>query len=184
MLRYLRLPHLSARFFALALLWVLALGLPGCTRRSPYLEPVDASTPYSLVLWRTQARDALTADQWVWFDAILQEHKYRVMQQTDTSGSEAIDEAARARIHGRPLADVMREGLQMIIQRRTDERNQKRDALLANIKRRDLIPRENEQMLRDFELHQQELRNRIVRLEQELTQLNAVLAACEAKAKG
>lgn len=94
---------------------VLLLVFSGCTRSSPYLEPIEAKTPLDFSIWRAQANEALSTNEWRWFDKIVQEHKYRIMQQGLATGSQGVDEAARRVLHGRPLSEVMREGLQMLL---------------------------------------------------------------------
>lgn len=162
-------------------LWVVLLLLTSCTRTSPYLEPIEAQTPMEFSLWRAKIGAALTADEWRWFERVVQEHKYAIMQAGKASGSEAIDEAARSILHGRPLAEVMREGLQVLIRRETAELDERIAAFQLNERRAHIIPRDDEQKLRDFALHQEELQRKIARSQDDLAQLRAALAAFEAK---
>lgn len=154
----------------------------GCSRPSPYLAPIEARTPLGFTLWRTQAGDALTTEEWRWFDRVVQEHRYVLMQQGLASGSDAVDAALRKSLDGRPLSEVMREGLQMLLRRKTAELDELSTALKANESRRHRIRPHETQKLHDFELHQEELRGRIARQEEEIAQIRATFTACEAKA--
>lgn len=172
--------HRRAGRFA-RFLWIVLLLLTNCTRPSPYLEPIEARTPTEFSLWRAKIGPALTTDEWHWFERVVQEHKYAIMQAGKASGSTAIDEAARSILHGRPLAEVMREGLPMIIRRETAELDERLAAFQLNERRAHIIRRDDEQKLRDFALHQQELERKIARSRDDIAQLRAALEAFEAK---
>lgn len=168
--------------------WILVsvfalLALTGCARPDPFLAPIEARTPLDFSLWHAKAKDALTPAEWRWFELIVQEHKYSIMQRGQASGSAAVDEAARALLDGRPLADVMREGLQMLLLRRSTELDEATAAIKANESRRRLIRPNDEQLLQDFNAHMERLHERAARLEDEVAQLTAAYAACEAKAR-
>ncbi len=142
--------------------------LAGCARTPPLQQPVDAETPMALNLWRAKMNDALPREDWRWFDVVMQEFKFQVMLAEKISGSTAIDDAVRKRIHGRPLGEIMREGLQAHLQRKTAERDDMKTAFERNEQKRALIKPGQDDLLRDLNLHQETLRQNLAKLETEL----------------
>lgn len=154
-------------------LLVLVL-VSGCTRQSPYAAPIEAATPTAYNLWRGKLAGVLTGDEWRWYDVAIQEFKYQLMLGTRTSGSEAIDEAVRTRIDGRPYADVVREGLQAYERRKAAERAELTATIAINAKLK--IKPDDTDMLRDFKAHQERLQGNLAKVEEDLAAVRAELA--------
>ncbi len=89
---------------------LLVLLLVSCTRTAPLDEKISATTPMALTMWRSSLGTGLTQAQWKAFDLALQEIKNDVMFKNEATGSEAIAEAMRARIEGRPVREILTLG--------------------------------------------------------------------------
>lgn len=155
--------------------------LGGCARTSPYQQPVEAETPVQLNMWRANLGAALAPEEWQWFDLTVQEFKLQLMLDQKVSGSDAIDAAVRERINGRKLADVLREGLQAHLKRKTAERDELEAAIGINAKRK-IRPNDTD-MLRDLAAHQENLQGKLAKLNDELAALNASLSQLQVKAE-
>lgn len=166
--------------FKPAILLIL-VALAGCARTSPFRQPVEAETPMALTLWRARMVHELTPDEWRWFDAVVQERKFQLMQAGKTTGAPALDETVRKALHGRPLAEIMHEGLQMLLRRKSAELADMNTALERNEGKRRFI-KGNPDLLRDLEFHQAELRRKIARSEEEIAAAEASLKSFDAKA--
>ena len=151
----------------------------GCARTPPLEQPVDAETPMLFKLWRAKMNDALPREDWRWFDVVMQEYKFQLMLAGKISGSAAIDAAVRERIHGRPLGEVLREGLQAHLERKTAERDDMKTAFARNEEKRTLVKPGQDDLLRDLNFHQDNLRQNLAKLETELTAIQAALARFE-----
>lgn len=159
----------------------LLLVLAGCARTPPLQRPIDAETPMALTLWRAGMVHELTPEEWRWFDVVVQEYKLEFMRAGQATGAAALDDAVRRALHGRPLADVMREGLQRWLQRKTAERDEMTTAFERNEQKRPLIAPTQTGLLRDLDFHQQELRRKIERCTDEIAAGSTALQAFEAK---
>jgi phage I-like protein len=95
------------------------------------------------------------------------------------SGSGAIDSAVRERINGRQLREVMREGLQGHLHRKTAERDELEAAIATNAKRK--IRPDDTAMQRDLADHQENLRKKLTKLNDELAAASAALAQLSTK---
>ena len=153
--------------------------LAGCARPPPLEQPVDAETPMALNLWRSKMSRDLTTEDWRWFDVVIQEYKFQLMLAGKISGSAAIDAAVRERIHGRALGVVLREGLQAHLQRKTAERDDMKTAFGRNEEKRALIKPGQDDLLRDLNFHQENLRQNLAKLEAELAAAQAALVRFE-----
>lgn len=160
---------------------LLLLVLAGCARTPPFRQPVEAETPMALTLWRSRLAQKLTPEEWRWFDAVVQEHKLRLMQAGAAGGSAGLDDSVRRQIHGRPLAEVMSEGLQLLRDRKTAELAEMREAHTRNEGKRRFI-KENEDLLRDLEFHQTELLRKIARVEADIDATEDAIQSLSAKA--
>lgn len=109
----------------------------------------------------------------------MQEFKFQLMLDQKVSGSSAIDGAVRERINGRQLREVMREGLQGHLHRKTEERDELEAAIAINAKRK--IRPDDTVMLRDLADHQENLRKKLTKLNEELTAASAALAQLATK---
>lgn len=155
------------------------LFLAGCARIPPAQQPVEASSAIEFSMWRTRLNDELTREEWRWFDVAMQEFKYQLMLDQKVSGSAAIETAVREKIHGRTLADVMREGLQAHLRRKTAERDELEAAIAINAKRR--IPPGDTALQQEFAAHQEKLKKKIPGLNAELATVQAELDRLQAR---
>jgi type I restriction-modification system DNA methylase subunit len=114
----------------------------------------------------------------------MQEFKFQLMLAGKISGSAAIDAAVRERIHGRPLGEVLREGLQAHLQRKTAERDDMKTAFYRNEEKRTLVKPGQDDLLRDLNFHQNNLKQNLAKLEQEVSAAQAALARFENPAGG
>jgi len=150
--------------------------LVACTQTPPQQQPVDAGSPIALSMWRAKATNSLTAEDWRWFDVTLQELKLQVMLEGKTSGSAAIETVVRGKIDGRPFIEVMREGLQLHLQRKTAERDDTVNALATNEQKiKPRIKPGSDDILRDFNTHQDMLRQKLAKLEPEVAAAQTAL---------
>lgn len=156
--------------------------LAGCSRTSRYHEPIEAGTAAEFNLWQAKAARLLTPEERRWFEQIVQEYKYDAMRQGAATGSAAVDYATRQALDGRPLDNVMLEGLHLLRHRRSAELMEAKAAYELNERRRRLIHADDTQKLRDFDLHQEELRRKITRLEEAVAEFGAALVAFEKRA--
>jgi hypothetical protein len=156
--------------------------LAGCTPIPPLQQPVDAETPMAFNLWRTKLDNALPREDWRWFDVAMQEFKFQIMLAGKISGSAAIDAAVRERIHGRPLAEVLREGLQAHLRRKTAERDDMKTAFERNEQKRALLKPGQDDLLRDLNFHQETLRQNLANVETDLAAAQAALPRFENRA--
>ena len=165
-----------------ALLCLLLLA--GCARTPPLAQPGDAETPMLFNLWRSKTSRDLTTEDWRWFDVAMQEFKFQLMLAGKISGSAAIDAAVRERIHERPLGEVLREGLQAHLQRKTAERDDMKTAFQRNEEKRALIKPGQDDLLRDLNFHQNNLRQNLAKLDAEVAAAQAALTRFESPAGG
>jgi hypothetical protein len=147
--------------------------LTGCAPTIPYHQPVEAGTPLQFNTWRAKVGADLTQEEWQWFDLAMQEFKFQLMLDQTVSGRDAIDVAVRERINGRRLVDVVREGLQAHLKRKTAERDELEAAIAINSKRK--IRPDDTTMLQDLANHQENLRRKLAKLNDELAAANAAL---------
>jgi hypothetical protein len=153
--------------------------LAGCTRKPPLQQTVNAETPMALNLWRAKMNDSLPPEDWRWFDVVMQEYKFQLMLAGKISGSAAIDAAVRERIHGRAMGEVLREGLQAHLQRKTAERDDMKTAFARNEEKRALIRPGQDDLLRDLNFHQETLGQNLAKLETDLAAAQAALGRFE-----
>lgn len=107
----------------LALTLAVLTGM-GCARTSPYEEKVDADSGIDMALWRSGMGNKLSAREWQLFDRALQETKYKIMMTKKAAGGDAVAKEMFARINGRPLFEVMRDGLQFRVERMKAEKEE------------------------------------------------------------
>lgn len=113
---------------------ILVLGsiAVGCSRTPPYHQTVKADSSIGLVLWRSKMADSLSPAEWALFDRAIQEIKYKVMNDHEASGSEAIERVMRTKIDGMQLYDVVRSGLQLRLKRLLAEKVDAEAVITAN----------------------------------------------------
>jgi hexokinase len=163
---------------------VIALSLVllvGCAPSSPYQQPIDAESPIRFATWRADTDSSLTREEWGWFDVAIQEFKFQVMLGRQTTGSEAIDAAVCEKINGRKLGDVMRDGLQAYLKRKTTDKDQLEQAIRTNSKLR--IPPGDEAKARELADFQENLQQRLAKLKEEVAAAETATAKLEMKAR-
>lgn len=167
-------PRMALPVFA----WMVFL--TGCAKAPPYQQAVEAESPIQFNMWRANLSGDLTPEEWQWFDVAMQEFKFQLMLDQKVSGSDAIAAAVREKINGRTLGDVLREGLQAHLKRKTAERDELEAAIGINAKRK--IRQDDTDTRRDLAAHQENLRKKLAKLNDELAAANAALAQLNAKA--
>ncbi len=151
--------------------------LTGCAPTPPLQQTIKAGSSAEFQQWRANSADTLAAGQWRWFDIAIQELKLGVMRAGKISGSVAIEASVREHIHGRPLGDVLREGLQAYLERKTAERHDTETTIATNDQRiKPLIKPGADDILRDFNAHQEMLREKLPRLDSDIAEARAALA--------
>ena len=111
---------------------VLAVVLTGCQPADPLARKVTASSPIDYATWRSSAAEKLPAETCRDFDDIVQEMKFNVMANQQASGSAGIDDATRAKLHGRTVSEILAAGYQMKIARLESERNELESFIKSN----------------------------------------------------
>jgi hypothetical protein len=173
---------MNSRLVLLAAPWLLGGVLflsNGCARTPAHRQAVDAASPITFTLWQAKIQKDLTPEEWRWFGVAMQEFKFQLMLDQKMTGSEAIDTAVRTRINGRPFLDVMREGLEAHLMRKTAERDELESAIAINAKRK--LPPGDDAMRRELDAHQENLRKKLAALNDELAAVKAALGGFEAK---
>jgi hypothetical protein len=89
---------------------ISALLLVGCQRTPKMDLRLTAETSRDFSSWQTQNRGEFTADEWAEFEAVQQDIKLRIIALKEASGTEAVNDALRAKIHGKTFREVMRLG--------------------------------------------------------------------------
>ena len=117
------------------LLVALVLATTGCQKKDPRLEPVKSSSPSAFGRWRTMASEAIKAEEWREFDALLQELRLRVTAEKRGSGTEAVEAAMRADIDGKTFREVLLMGYEARLKRVVPERREVNMAMEENIRR-------------------------------------------------
>lgn len=152
----------------------------GCARTPPRQQPVEADSPIEFNMWQSRMQGTLTREEWRWFEVVMQEFKYQAMLSGQASGGAAVDSAVRTRITGRPFSKVMSEGLRAHLQRKTAERDELETAIALNAKMK--VKPEDTATLKELSLHQENLREKLVRLNDERAVIQAELARLDAAA--
>lgn len=97
------------------LAFILLLG--GCSPRDPLDRVVSAESATALSMWRSSAGGYLSGGQLQELDAAVSELKLGVMNHREATGTAAVEEAMRAKIHGRTVRDVLRLACETKIKR-------------------------------------------------------------------
>jgi hypothetical protein len=118
----------------------LLLGPLGCTR-DPMERVVSARTTSRLAAWRAHVASDYNVETMRRVEQALQEIRLNVtgnrelkrqLGESITSGTEVIDEAIRARVHGRRLREVLQLGYELRVRRLTEELTGLEDAMSKN----------------------------------------------------
>ena len=108
----------SAPLWRVALLIIsLALGASGCGPRDPLDRVVSAESPTAFSMWRSSAAGYLNASQLQDFDEATRELKMAVMNNRETTGTAAVEEAMREKINGKTVREAMRLAYESKIKR-------------------------------------------------------------------
>jgi hypothetical protein len=91
--------------------------LAGCGPSDPLARTVSAESATAFAMWRSQANGYLSVEQRKDVDEAIKELKLGVMNNREATGTEAVEEAMRAKVHGRPLRDVLRSAYEAKIKR-------------------------------------------------------------------
>lgn len=101
---------MTARRFLFPVLVAVAVFAIGC-QRTPKLDiKVAAETARDFSSWQTQNRGEFTPAEWTEFEAVQQDIKLKIIALREASGTEAVNDALRAKIHGKTFREVMRLG--------------------------------------------------------------------------
>jgi hypothetical protein len=155
--------------------------LAACARTPPYQQVIEAVSTAQFDLWRADHLGVLMPEDRSWFNVAIQEFKFQVMLSGKATGSEAVDAAMREKINGRKLIDVMREGLQAYLKRKTADKDDLERAILINSKLH--IPPGDEEKAKELAEFQENLRNRLARLKEEVAAAETAIARVEAQAQ-
>jgi hypothetical protein len=110
----------------------LVVMMAGCSRGDPHLQPIDAHSDSAFAMWRMNAADHFTTDEWREFDAALQELRLEIMGGRDASGREAIEELLRARVNGHSYRDILVRAYRAKLQRLRPTRQALKSAVDGN----------------------------------------------------
>lgn len=125
-------PLAFGRYPLVAALLAVALFFTGCGS-SPLLDRVvSAESAQDFSSWQMRNRDAFTPEQWTEFEAILQDLKLKIITLEKVSGSDAVNDALRPKIHGRTVREVMRLGYEDRLWRLNVQRTEIEKMIEAN----------------------------------------------------
>lgn len=88
----------------------LAVLFAGCARTPILDRTIEAQTARDFASWQTRYRPEFTPDQWTEFEAIQQDIKLRIIALNEATGTDAVNDALRPKIHGKTVRDAMRKG--------------------------------------------------------------------------
>ena len=113
---------MKSKLLRLTVAALFALGVAGCQKVDPLQIKVSADSAELLNAWRIRVGSDLSPDEWKAFDGALQEIKLQVMAGKEATGGAAIDEAAREKIKGGTVRDVLQAGWEAKLSRLGGER--------------------------------------------------------------
>ena len=126
--------------FRRILVWPVVLVAAGCTR-DPLERTVDVPTSSRMAAWRAHIGSDSGADTRRRVEEALNEIRLnatgerelkRAMGERVASGTDAIDEAVRQRVDGRPLREVVQLGYELRVRRLKEEMVGLEDAMSKN----------------------------------------------------
>ena len=112
------------RLGSVSLLLVALMGSASCQKSDPLQIKVSAATVDAFRGWRIRVGSDLSPADWLAFDDAMQEIKLQVMAAREASGGAAVDEAARNKIQGRTVRDVLQAGWEGKLRRLGAERSE------------------------------------------------------------
>jgi hypothetical protein len=102
-----------ARLCAFAGAWVVLLCLTaGCQRTPRWDRVVEADTPPAFGAWQRAQQDDFSKAEWAEFETALQDIEVRIIALREASGTEAVNDALRPKIHGKSVRQVIALGLE------------------------------------------------------------------------
>lgn len=101
---------MSTRRILLGGLAVVAFVFSGCGPKPRLDRVVAAESARDFSSWQTRNRDAFNAEEWAEFEAALQDIKLKIIALGEATGTEAVNDALRPKIHQRTVRDVLRLG--------------------------------------------------------------------------
>jgi hypothetical protein len=116
----------------IGLIAAAALLLGACAKADPLSRTLDASSPLSLTMWRSNANDFLSAEQQADLDLSLQQIRFAIMGEGRVSGSEAIEAELLQRVDGMSVRAVLKLGLGADLAREVAERDATRAFIQRN----------------------------------------------------
>ena len=105
------------RRLTFAILVTLAAFAAGCGPSDPLERKIAAESATAFSMWRSQANGFLTAAQCKEVDEAAKELKLAVMNNRETTGTDAVEEAMRAKIHDRTVREMLRAAYEAKIKR-------------------------------------------------------------------
>ena len=115
---------------------VLMCAGAGCSKNDPLANRVESQTVIAFSMWKTKAAQRVDRDVWKAFEDACAELKLSLMIRQVASGSDAVDEAFRSAIDGRPMRDVIHDGLSKRLERLQASRDELDQMMAANQKLR------------------------------------------------
>jgi hypothetical protein len=93
---------------------------------------VDSATDLSLNIWKSNASDRLSYEQWADFNEAFQQIKFQIMAQGTAKGSPAVEQAALDAMNGQTVRSVLEMGLDWELQCLEAEKAQRLNSIKSN----------------------------------------------------
>lgn len=107
------------------LLALLALVFFAACSRTPLLDRVvTAENSAAFGRWQRDNRNDFQGESWAEFEALQQDIKVKIIALKEATGAEAVNDAMLAKINGRPLRAVLKDGLEARLWRLNVEREE------------------------------------------------------------
>lgn len=104
----------------------------GCSRSDPLDETVKSQTVLAFAMWKSKTAQQFDQEVWRAFEDACAELKLSLMIRQVASGSDAVDTAFRSAIDGRPMRDVIHEGLSKRLERLQAQKGELDKMMTAN----------------------------------------------------
>jgi hypothetical protein len=167
--------HTSLVGFLIVLLGVTA----GCQRTPRWDRVVEADSAPAFGAWQRAQQDDFSREEWAEFEAALQDIKVRIIALREASGTDAVNDALRPKIHGQTVRQVLAQGLEARIWRLKVEATELRKMIEGNAT---LRTAPGDTASSDYlERKQRDQRARLQRVVDELILAEATLAGLESR---
>ena len=110
----------------------VCLSLVACSPSDPLKNKVRAESQTDFELWKGDASDELSPNQWRDFNEAIQELKVTIEVNHEASGGSGVDETLFGKINGTTVGAVIRSGLEQELQRISNERDQVKEHIREN----------------------------------------------------